>query len=171
MPEEKTLNDQIDASSSSDTATDVPVERERRARVFKKGKMIFQNGLRSIPCTVRNISSGGAMLQFDAAYMLPKEFELHIDLEDFEVTCERRWEDGLKCGVQFISEKRPIGLQRVQTLKTSEEALKSEIDTLHDSPDNFFTRQHMIDDGRAQQQMERRPRPASGGKPAFGKRR
>jgi hypothetical protein len=147
-------------------------DRPRRTRVLKKGKIIFQGGLRSFPCIVRNLSDGGAMLQFETAFMAPPQFELQIDLENFEVTCEKRWEDGLKMGVQFISEKRIVGAQRAQSLKTSEEALKSEIDLLHDSPDNFFTRQHMMDDGkRSQQQPVRRARPAGSGKPAFGKRR
>lgn len=149
-------------------------ERPRRARVFKKGKLVFQGGLRSVPCVVRNVSEGGALLQFEQAFMLPKEFELRIDLEDYEVTCERRWEDGLKCGVEFVGEKRPVHAQRSQVLKTSEEALKSEIDVIHDSPDNFFTRQRMINETEAadhQAQPVRRTRPAGGGKPGFGKRR
>ena len=84
----------------ADESASEQMPRERRARVFKKGKMVFQNGLRSIPCMVRNISEGGALLEFEQAYMLPKEFDLHIDLEDYEVTCERRWEEGLRCGVR-----------------------------------------------------------------------
>jgi len=147
------------------------IPRARRARVFKKGKMVFQNGLRSLPCTVRNISEGGAMLEFDQAYLLPKEFELHIDLEDYEVTCERRWEEGLRCGVQFVSEKRPVHQQRAQVLRTSEEALKNEIDERHDSPDNFFTRKHFHDQQQSVPEPVHRVRPAGGAKPGFGKRR
>ncbi|WP_269583127.1 PilZ domain-containing protein [Roseibium sp. Sym1] len=145
--------------------------RARRARVFKKGKMVFQHGLRSIPCIVRNISDGGALLEFEQAYMLPKEFDLHIDLEAYEVTCERRWEEGLRCGVQFISEKRPTSAQRAQVLKTSEEALKGEVDNRRDSPDNFFQRKHFDDPQVGSHEADARPRPATGGKPSFGKRR
>lgn len=168
MPELSSAPPTIPANGDDDREL---IPRARRARVFKKGKMVFQNGLRSLPCTVRNISDGGAMLQFDQAYLLPKEFELHIDLEDYEVTCERRWEEGLRCGVQFISEKRPVHQQRAQVLKSSEEALKNDIDERHDSPDNFFTRKHYY----AQQETAPEPvhhvRPTGGGKPGFGKRR
>lgn len=147
------------------------VPRERRARVFKKGKMIFQKGLRSLPCTVRNISEGGALLEFEQAFLLPREFDLHIDLEDYEVTCERRWEEGLRCGVKFISEKRRVGQQRAQVLKSSEEALKSDIDERRDSPDNFFARRHLNDGQQREPEPARRARPAADGKPSFGKRR
>jgi hypothetical protein len=109
--------------SPADESISGPTPRERRARVFKKGKMVFQHGLRSIPCIVRNLSDNGALLEFEQAYMLPREFDLHIDLENYEVTCERRWEEGLRCGVQFISEKRYVTAQRAQVLRSSEDAL------------------------------------------------
>jgi len=155
---------------SEEDARDL-VPRERRARVFKKGKMVFQNGLRSIPCVIRNISDGGAMLEFEQAFLLPKEFDLHIDLEDYEVTCERRWEEGLRCGVQFISEKRHVSKQRAQVLKTSEKALTTEIDERTESPDNFFTRKRVEEKTPQPAQPVRPSRPAGGGKPTFGKRR
>lgn len=151
---------------------DEAADRPRRSRVLKKGKIVFQGGLRSAPCIVRNLSDGGALLQFETAFLLPPQFDLHIDLENFEVSCEKRWEDGLKCGVQFISDKRQVVAQRGQSLKSSEDALKSEIDVLQDSPHNFFTRNAMMNASRpAQPQPVRRTRPAPSGKPSFGKRR
>ena len=109
--------------AEEDDPQDVEVPREHRARVLKKAKVLFKEGLRSVPCVVRNISPHGARLEFEQAYLVPKEFELRIELEGFEVTCERRWEDGLACGVQFISEKRPIKLGRTQVLSPSDQAL------------------------------------------------
>ncbi|MHA7773711.1 PilZ domain-containing protein [Roseibium sp. M-1] len=156
----------------ADESASDQMPRERRARVFKKGKMVFQHGLRSIPCIVRNISDGGAMLEFEQAYMLPREFDLHIDLENYEVTCERRWEEGLRCGVQFISEKRPAAAMRAQVLRTSEEALKNEVDERTDSPDNFFQRRHFNDGEEDRRASGRRVRTVdSAGRPTFGKRR
>lgn len=146
--------------------------RARRTRVLKKGRIIFQRGLRSIPCIVRDLSDGGAKLQFENAFMLPKQFDLHIDLEDFEVTCERRWEEGLTCGVQFVGEKRYVNRQRAQVLKTSEDALKTELDELTDARDDFFTRNRDRSSDPMPQQPVRRTRPSGGaGKPTFGKRR
>ncbi|TYC51934.1 PilZ domain-containing protein [Rhodobacterales bacterium] len=147
------------------------IPRERRARVLKKGKMIFENGLRSLPCTVRNISDGGALIEFEQAYLLPVEFVLHIELESYEVTCERRWQDGLRCGAQFISEKRPVGKQREQVLKTSEEALKSDLDTRRAAPDTFYARAKGLAAPQGEPEQIRRARPATGDKPGFGKRR
>ncbi len=153
--------------------------RERRTRVLKKGKIVFQGGLRSLPCIVRNLSDGGALLQFEQAFLLPPQFDLHIDLENFEVTCVKRWEEGLRCGVQFIGEKRQVVAQRAQILKTSEAALNVETDPNQESLDDFFVRSARDQkDGRqqhaqqnlGQQQPVRRTRPA-GGKPGFGKRR
>ena len=160
------------APHPADESASDHLPRERRARVFKKGKMVFQNGLRSIPCVVRNISDGGALLEFEQAYMLPKEFDLHIDLEDYEVTCERRWEEGLRCGVQFIGEKRPVAAQRAQVLQSSEEALRNELDNRRDSPDNFFQRRHMGEPHPDERASVRRNRQdIIGSKPTFGKRR
>ncbi len=155
--------DTIDAQEES------PSERPRRARVFKKGKMVFENGYRSVPCVVRNISDGGALLEFEQAFLMPKEFDLHIELEDYEVSCERRWEDGLKCGVQFVGEKRHRGQQRAQVLKSSEEALKSDLP----EPIGYFNRKKDSDaeKDKASATPVRRARPAGSGKPTFGKRR
>ncbi|WP_417679708.1 PilZ domain-containing protein [Roseibium sp.] len=109
--------------AESEDHQELEVPREHRARVLKKAKVLFKEGLRSVPCVVRNISPNGARLEFEQAYLIPKEFELRIELEGFEVTCERRWEDGLACGVQFVSEKRPIKLERAQVLRPSDQAL------------------------------------------------
>ncbi len=158
--------------AESEKATEI-VPRARRARVYKKGKMVFQNGLRSIPCIVRNISQGGALLEFEQAYMLPKHFELYIDLEDYEVSCERRWEEGLRCGVMFVGEKRQVAQMRAQSLKTSEEALTKDDDPYVDNTGGFFDRRK-ADDRRPVKPGEplSRPRPGSAsGKPSFGKRR
>lgn len=137
--------------------------RARRARVYKKGKMVFQNGLRSIPCVVRNISDGGAMLEFDQPYILPKDFELYIDLEDYEVTCERRWEAGLNCGVMFTSERRNVPQQRYQTLKPSDNTLQEDHEDDLEGDDAL--------DAETSGEASQRQHPPMSGKPAFGKRR
>ncbi|MTI42789.1 PilZ domain-containing protein [Roseibium hamelinense] len=107
----------------TDEEADTQLPRQHRARVLKKAKVLFKDGLRSVPCVVRNISEGGAQIHFEQPYLIPTQFELRIELEGFEVTCERRWEDGLVCGVQFVSEKRHIATERKQVLQTSEQAL------------------------------------------------
>ncbi|WP_305986345.1 PilZ domain-containing protein [Roseibium sp. MMSF_3544] len=147
------------------------VPRARRARVYKKGKMVFQNGLRSIPCVVRNISDGGAMLEFEQPYILPKDFELYIDLEDYEVSCERRWEEGLKCGVMFTSSKRHVSQQRAQVLKSSETALQARLDPAWGDLEKPLEAEEHEQEPDASEDTGRRNTPPAGGKPAFGKRR
>ncbi|MCV0428159.1 MAG: PilZ domain-containing protein [Roseibium sp.] len=149
------------------------VDRERRVRVLKKGKIVFQRGLRSIPCLIRDLSESGAKLEFDQPYMLPEEFVLQIDLQDYEVSCKRRWIEGLQCGAEFVGEKRRIAQMRAQTLKTSEEALKEEEDDFADSTSNFFKRRQDVEPRRivkAAKPSDQPPRPRSG-KSTFGKRR
>ncbi len=163
-------------TSAEDTGIDAGTdlnERSRRARALKKGKLLFNRGLRSVPCIIRNLSETGAKLEFEQAYLLPAEFILQIDLEDFEVTCERRWEEGLRCGVEFISEKRPVSKQREQVLKSSDEALGERIDAHRDSPDDFFSRQRVMNEREtaAPEQPARTARPAASSKPGFGRRR
>lgn len=147
--------------------------RERRARVYKKGKMVFQNGLRSIPCVVRNISDGGAMLEFDQAYILPKDFELYIDLEDYEVSCERRWEAGLNCGVMFTSERRHVAQQRRQALNPSDPVPQNGLEPLFGGRSKSAEPEEEEADPAADEtkSADNRPHPPAGGKPSFGRRR
>lgn len=142
--------------------------RARRARVYKKGKMVFQNGLRSIPCVVRNISDGGAMLEFEQPYILPKDFELYIDLEDYEVSCERRWETGLKCGVMFTSDRRHVPQKRYQTLSPSDAALPNGFDAFHADPE---TPDHDAESAEQPETAGGSDTMPGGGKPSFGRRR
>ncbi|WP_428649729.1 PilZ domain-containing protein, partial [Roseibium sp.] len=144
--------------------------RAHLARVFKKGKMVFENGLRSIPCTVRNLAEGGALLEFEQPYLLPAEFELYMELADYEVTCERRWEEGLRCGVEFVGDKRHKGKQREQVLQPSDVNLGTQ---------NFRseTAESILDSKRGE--PARQPKdpasatvpPAGTGKRTFGKRK
>ncbi len=160
-----------DPQHDGDEAQREWVPRAHRARIFKKGKMIFENGLRSIPCTVRNLAEGGALLEFEQAYLLPTEFELFMELADYEVTCERRWEDGLRCGVQFISEKRQTAKQREQVLQTSEQALKRDRNLRTETADGILDRKRSEFVQPEASTDPRAPRGTSSGKRTFGKRR
>lgn len=147
-------------------------ERAPRPRSLKRGKLVFQRGLRSVPCIVRNLSENGAKLEFEQAFLLPPEFVLQIDLEDFEVTCEKRWADGLRCGVEFISAKRRVGKLRSQVLRASEQAMAEAHDDRQVSPDDFFARKRNSEkQAPAPSEPVRASRPSGAGKSGFGKRR
>ena len=55
------------------------------------------------PCLVRNISSTGALIEFDAVIALPLAFRLDIDNDLFEAHCEVRHQSGRRFGIQFTS--------------------------------------------------------------------
>ena len=59
-----------------------------------------------IPCTVRNISPSGALIEFATDIELPATFRLDIDQDLFEVNCELRHGEGRRFGVEFTSNRQ-----------------------------------------------------------------
>lgn len=64
---------------------------------------IHARGRPSLPCIMRDISEGGALLQVDHPQWLPSRFRLKIEADGTEVDCEvvRRTEDAV--GVRFLA--------------------------------------------------------------------
>lgn len=58
------------------------------------------------PCIVRDLSEGGAKLEFDDTSWLPARFHLTIDADGFESDCEVRHQDATHAGVEFVK-RRP----------------------------------------------------------------
>ncbi len=71
-------------------------------------------GRPAIACVVQNISQGGALLEFQAAEMLPYRFRLVIDSEGIDSDCETRHQNGNRIGVEFVKT-----MQRVETGRMS----------------------------------------------------
>ncbi len=75
---------------------------ERRAhirhRVLRSGKIVL--GRAAIPCTIRNVSDGGACLELQTTYGIPPQFELAMANEQTR-PCKVRWLDGRRMGVQY----------------------------------------------------------------------
>lgn len=101
------------------TSHDIKRE-QRRPRTLKQGFVMYERGLRSTACAVRDLSETGARLQLNDIADLPATFELHVPLDGFKVTCERRWRKGTECGVQFVSPKTMTKMRRMQVLDTPE---------------------------------------------------
>lgn len=76
-------------------------ERRRypRMRVLKSGKIVVSDKAPPIPCTVRNISAGGACLQMDNHYGIPDAFDVVIDGKQHP--CHVAWRTSLRMGVAF----------------------------------------------------------------------
>ena len=77
-------------------------EQDRRAsnrgRMLKGAKIIL--GKASVPCTVRNLSTGGACLQVQTTAGIPSIF--HVAMADGTTRpCKVTWLDETRLGVQF----------------------------------------------------------------------
>jgi hypothetical protein len=70
-----------------------------RRRVLKTGTIDF--GLGGVPCTVRNLSVGGATLELSSPWGMPDKFDLMISSEHLRRTCRVIWRRGQKLGVAF----------------------------------------------------------------------
>ncbi len=69
-----------------------------RLRLLKSGKILL--GKAHVPCTVRNLSDGGARLQVQSTYGLPSAFELALD-DTPPRACKVVWLDATTLRVQF----------------------------------------------------------------------
>ena len=63
---------------------------------------IIVPGRPKLPCIVRNISVGGALLELDLPSWLPYNFRLLIDTSNFASDCEIRHHGPRSVGVRFI---------------------------------------------------------------------
>ena len=70
----------------------------QRVRMLKSGKILL--GKANVPCTVRNISDGGALLQVQATFGLPSEFDFVLD-DKPPRACKVVWLDATTLRVQF----------------------------------------------------------------------
>jgi hypothetical protein len=74
---------------------------EPRARTLKRGRIVFHDGHSVFDCTVRNLSSGGAMLLFGDPVGVPNHFDLAIRPSHHRRVCTVRWRDENALGVSF----------------------------------------------------------------------
>lgn len=73
----------------------------QRRRLFKAGKVVFNNRTCVINCVVRDLSQSGAKLVFPSPQSLPARFQLEInDLGSYDFELVRS--KGIEYGVRFI---------------------------------------------------------------------
>jgi hypothetical protein len=75
--------------------------KEPRPRTLKRGLIVFHDGYSAFDCTVRNLSSGGAMLLFGESVGVPNHFELAILPCDTLRPCTVRWRNENALGLSF----------------------------------------------------------------------
>ena len=73
---------------------------ERRQKVLKEGKVLLADKT-FIECIVRDISPGGARVEFAGPVSLPREFRLHIVSADLTVPATFAWQRRLEAGIRF----------------------------------------------------------------------
>ncbi len=71
-----------------------------RRRMLKEGKAVLSDRV-VIDCIVRDISEGGARLEFAAPTELPDNFRLLVSSLNLLVPVTPTWRHGLKAGVRF----------------------------------------------------------------------
>jgi PilZ domain-containing protein len=87
-----------------------------RRRVLKSGIIAFNDRYSALPCTVRNLSATGAHLRAEGTINTPNTFELLIELDGFEVSCEVLWRKDKDIGVRFLSPPRMVAPKRAQVV-------------------------------------------------------
>jgi hypothetical protein len=75
--------------------------KDRRTRVLKGGKIVFNQRLSSFDCIVRNLSDGGACLQLASPIGFPTTFELTLDGGRVLQPCRVVWHAVDRIGVAF----------------------------------------------------------------------
>lgn len=74
----------------------------QRTNVFRTATIFTQSREIQFPCSIVNISKGGAKLSTKQAAEVPFYFELINEKYGLETWCELRWQLGDEIGVMFI---------------------------------------------------------------------
>ena len=74
---------------------------QQRLRTLKGAHISYNGGFSAAECTVRNLSEGGALLEFPGIIALPSEFTLHVSSEFKSWPCKVAWRSGMRVGVSF----------------------------------------------------------------------
>ncbi len=72
-----------------------------RARAFLKARIIFNNGMSTMDCVVRDLSDGGARLQITDSVALPSRFDLYILKKDETRRASLQWRTSEEIGISF----------------------------------------------------------------------
>ena len=72
-----------------------------RLRAFLKARIVFNNGMSTMDCLVRDLSDGGAKLQISDSVAIPDRFDLYIAKKDETRRARMQWRTGDEIGVAF----------------------------------------------------------------------
>jgi hypothetical protein len=87
-----------------------------RRRILKAGIVAFNDRHSTLPCTVRDLSTTGARLRVNGSVNAPDTFELIIELDGLEASCQVVWRKVDQIGVRFLSAPRIVAARRIQVV-------------------------------------------------------
>jgi hypothetical protein len=76
--------------------------RAPRNRSLLQGKVVYNDGLASMDCLVRNQSPGGMRLAISQTVLLPDEFDLHIPKKHEIHRVRMKWRSADEVGVAYV---------------------------------------------------------------------
>jgi hypothetical protein len=74
---------------------------ERRVRALKGGRIVFNGDKSVFDCRIRNLSTGGALLEVPSMLGIPAHFDLIMDAAVNRRPCSVRWHTDRLIGVRF----------------------------------------------------------------------
>ena len=72
-----------------------------RARTLKSGKIVFNLHSCVVDCTVRNLTTQGALLVVPSLVGIPENFELMLEADHARHDCRVMWRGENRLGVEF----------------------------------------------------------------------
>lgn len=72
-----------------------------RLRALLQARIVFNNGMSTMDCLIRDLSEGGAKLQMSDSIALPDRFDLYIVKKDETRRARLQWRAGDEIGVAF----------------------------------------------------------------------
>lgn len=110
--------------------------RADRKSTLKKGKIIFNNAMCVVECTIKDLSTTGAGLELPLWQDLPEDFSLVISGGPTR-TCEVAWAASNRLGVHFVDSQQPAPEQRQVADRSDYGSLLARLDDLQRQLDSL----------------------------------
>lgn len=98
-----------------------------RSRSFLKGRVLFNGGLTSLECLVRDLSATGARLEISASITLPDRFDLYLPHRDTTYKVYIQWRRDDQLGVAFDTAQSAPSAPPEQDLAARVQQLEAEM--------------------------------------------
>ncbi|HEY1612314.1 MAG TPA: PilZ domain-containing protein [Rhizomicrobium sp.] len=89
------------ALAAHNDATAAELRAVHRRRTFIAGRVAFRDGSQTFACTIRDVSDGGARLEFPGTILLPSRFFLVTSKHNHAFEAEVAWRHPTLLGVRF----------------------------------------------------------------------